>query len=442
MHEAVTHQMMMLRPMQAGLSGYARLQGEAGRQLVQINLRGLPDGEMRVFWYAGEGLVREVGRNCANPRGEVTLSAEIPMEAAAPRRLMALLITDGGPRPRPLAIGLCTAQSAGSLMDAKNALLALCDKLARQEEEQGQKDAANASAAKVGVGRNNRMPEQAGTAAQAGNPGRADDPSANHAVFSDTACTAASPAASDAASIPASTPPDASPADPGEASRVQSDGKKGMSGACIARTAARQWSKVAGVSREVFLPAIEARSRPERRRFRREAEKPEDETHMPAAQRPEAEDVVSPRGLPSAQETATASGQAAFHEADSQAVLHPVPSPAVPVAADCPGMAAGRGRSPAGLPADRLPNLQWPAAFQSLAAYFDNDLPLRLMNWPGWRFVHVPQGRLWVGYRQQDGRVRQVAYALPPDAQPPQGQPFRPARGADGQPVQLLVLEA
>lgn len=105
-------------------------------------------------------------------------------------------------------------------------------------------------------------------------------------------------------------------------------------------------------------------------------------------------------------------------------------------------MAAGRGRSPAGLPADRLPNLQWPAAFQSLAAYFDNNLPLRLMNWPGWRFVHVPQGRLWVGYRQQDGRVRQVAYALPPDAQPPQEQPFRPARGADGLPVQLLVLEA
>jgi hypothetical protein len=45
------------------------------------------------------------------------------------RRLVALLITDGERHPKPLAIGLCTAQSAGSLMDAKNAALALCDRL-------------------------------------------------------------------------------------------------------------------------------------------------------------------------------------------------------------------------------------------------------------------------------------------------------------------------
>ena len=33
--------------------------------------------------------------------------------------------------PRPLLIGLCTETSAGSLLDAKNASLSLCDKLAR-----------------------------------------------------------------------------------------------------------------------------------------------------------------------------------------------------------------------------------------------------------------------------------------------------------------------
>ena len=98
--------------------------------------------------------------------------------------------------------------------------------------------------------------------------------------------------------------------------------------------------------------------------------------------------------------------------------------------------------SPTGLPADRLPTLQWPAPFQSLAAHFEHNLPQRLMNWPGWRFVHVPESRLWIGYRQQEGCVRQVAYALPADAQPPDGQPFRFAQTISGELVQLLVLDA
>ena len=98
--------------------------------------------------------------------------------------------------------------------------------------------------------------------------------------------------------------------------------------------------------------------------------------------------------------------------------------------------------SPTGLPADRLPTLQWPAPFQSLAAHFEHNLPQRLMNWPGWRFVHVPESRLWIGYWQQDGCVRQVAYALPADAQPPDGQPFRFAQTISGELVQLLVLDA
>ena len=64
------------------------------------------------------------------------------------------------------------------------------------------------------------------------------------------------------------------------------------------------------------------------------------------------------------------------------------------------------------------------------------------MNWPGWRFVSIPESRLWIGYRQQDGRVRQVAYALPADAPTPEGQPFRPARAVSGEEIQLLVLDA
>jgi len=133
--EAAMHRMIMLRPMQTGLSGYARLQTEAGSMLIQINVRGLSGQEIRAFWYAGEGMVREVGRAAANRRGEAALSTELPAQPLAPSRLMALLIADGADEPRPLMIGLCTVQSAGSLMDAKNALLGLCEKLKKENRK-------------------------------------------------------------------------------------------------------------------------------------------------------------------------------------------------------------------------------------------------------------------------------------------------------------------
>jgi hypothetical protein len=82
--------------------------------------------------------------------------------------------------------------------------------------------------------------------------------------------------------------------------------------------------------------------------------------------------------------------------------------------------------------------------FASLSSYFDRYPPTGLMNWPGWRFVHVPEGRhgLWIGYHQQDGRILDIAYALPMDAPAPAGQPFHSVRTAAGQTVQLLTLKA
>lgn len=389
MSDTVTHQMMMLRPLQAGLSGYARLQGEPGRQLVQINLRGLTDGEMRVFWYAGEGLVREVGRCGANARGEAALSAEVPADAAAPRRLMALLITDGGDRPKPLAIGLCTAQSAGSLMDAKNALLALCDKLGRVET----------------------APEPHKPGVKAAVPDRAKP-------LPKDASTGKAP------SVP--TKPDAAIARPRpeavphvQPSQLQRQPK----------------TLTDDLPREVFLPAIEARRRPERRRYRREggaegtAAQPVSSAAMGAEQREAAKEENCSGNLPH-QRLQEPLQQYMPAIAPASATTASLPQPQKPT------------HSPSGLPADRLPTLQWPAPFQSLAAHFDHNLPLRLMNWPGWRFVHVKESRLWIGYRQQDGCIRQVAYALPPDAQPPAGQPFRLMQTATGEQVQLLVLDA
>lgn len=361
MTEAVTHQMMMLRPLQAGLCGYARLQGEARRQLVQVHLRGMLQKEMRVFWYAGEGLVREVGRASANPRGEASLNADLPMDANAPRRLMALLITDGETRPRPLAIGLCTSQSAGSLLDAKNALLALCERLTKDQET---------------------MPAPAPV-------------STNHETTEK---------APQKIAIPGDEPTKAQ-------HKAKKGSEKNQSNARQTDTRTRQHSisPLLDLPREVFLPAIETRTRTERRRTRRE-----EKQQPPTAAAQPSEDPISKE-----------------NRCES-----PAATPTQPV--------SPQPHKPCRPPADQLPALQWPGPFQALAAYFDRYPPVGLMNWPGWRFVHVPEGAhgLWIGYFQQDGCVAQVAYALPADAPTPQGQPFRSARTANGLPIQLLMLRA
>ena len=428
MSENVTHQMMMLRPMHAGLSGYARLQGEPGRQLMQINLRGLSGGEMRVFWYAGEGLVREVGRCAANPRGEAALSAEVPADTAAPRRLMALLITDGGDRPKPLAIGLCTAQSAGSLMDAKNALLALCDKLGREASCQQVKSGQDAASVDQDTG----AVHSAGRASEASakeKRGKASVPAREH-------------------STPAKKPDNSVAIDSPAASQATRQAK--------AHT--HQYAPADDLPREVFLPAIEARRRPERRRYRRDgsAEDGARAVSLSAVQQEKSSAAKAENGSenlpyqpsqkpwqqPSHQLSQELSQQPS-HQRSQKPSQQPLPTcaPAPTATASLPQPQKPM-HSPTGLPADRLPTLQWPAPFQSLAAHFDHNLPQQLMNWPGWRFVHVQESRLWIGYRQQDGCVRQVAYALPSDAQPPAGQPFRFTQTISGEQVQLLVLDA
>ena len=416
MSENVTHQMMMLRPMHAGLSGYTRLQGEPGRQLMQINLRGLSGGEMRVFWYAGEGLVREVGRCAANPRGEAALSAEVPADAATPRRLMALLITDGGDRPKPLAIGLCTAQSAGSLMDAKNALLALCDKLGREASCQLAKSGQEVAS----------MDRDAGGVHSAG---RASEASAKkkREKASVSACEHPTPAKK----------PDNS---------VAIDSPAASQAARQAKAHTHRYAPADDLPREVFLPAIEARRRPERRRYRRDGST-EEAAQSGSLSAMQQEKSNAAKAENSSENLLHQPLQEPSHQR-SQRLLQvpsqqppPVCTPASATTASLPQSEKPK-HSPTGLPADRLPTLQWPAPFQSLAAHFDHNLPQRLMNWPGWRFVHVPESRLWIGYRQQDGCVRQVAYALPGDAQPPAGQPFRFAQTISGELVQLLVLDA
>ncbi|MEG0741692.1 MAG: hypothetical protein RR301_05030 [Clostridia bacterium] len=147
-----SHRLIMLKPMQTAVSGYARVQTGGGQTLLQINLRGLRVPAVRAFLYCGYGEVKELGHAPVNPRGEAALMAEAPLGRVAPERLQALLISGDGDEPIPLLIGLFVQQSAGSLLDAKNALLALCEKLsrasaARREQERAQQEQAKAAKA-------------------------------------------------------------------------------------------------------------------------------------------------------------------------------------------------------------------------------------------------------------------------------------------------------
>ena len=71
---------MMLRPMQAGVSGYARLQCESGCTLVQLHARGLAPGRARLFWYLSDRAAREVASGEVNAHGELSLEAEFWVE--------------------------------------------------------------------------------------------------------------------------------------------------------------------------------------------------------------------------------------------------------------------------------------------------------------------------------------------------------------------------
>lgn len=417
MMEGVTRRMMMLRPMQAGLSGYARLQEEAGWQLVQINLRGLQGGGMRAFWYAGEGLVRELGRSAANARGEAALSAELPVDPAAPGRLTALLIADDSDKPRPLAIGLCAAQSAGSLMDAKNALLALCDRLGRMAEEERAAKAAT----------------RAETKTDGGKPNPADAGETGLDAAGSRKTTGSGKAAQTENRVQAATLPESPPQAPRLPESRQTAGGRPAQPAASRRKRSPSYTHAEEPPREVFLPAIEVRRPPRRRKARQE-------------------DSLQGAGDTVAA-TSRNSGMAAVQTANDTLGIQPAAdrgdrptavdragaSPAAETAT-LPGLQAGKASAP---PADLLQPLYWPAPFGSLADYFRRYPPVGLMNWPGWRFVHVQEGGagMWIGYRQQDGQVRQVAYALPAEAGPPRGGAFRPACSAQGDPIQLLVLE-
>jgi len=118
---------ILLKPMQPALSGYARLQTDSDRTLVQFHARGLEAGEtVRLYWYLNGQHAQEIAQAAVNAHGEVSVEHE---ETAPPERLLALILISSGDQPKPLLIGLCRDQNGAGLLDAKNAALALCERL-------------------------------------------------------------------------------------------------------------------------------------------------------------------------------------------------------------------------------------------------------------------------------------------------------------------------
>lgn len=118
----LTRRTILLKPMRAAASGYARLQSENGRVYVQLHARGLEEGEKRLFATLHGKAAAELASGRVNANGEFSLEGELE----EPPKSLLLLGTEGA-----VLIGLCEKQDAGALMEARNAALALADRLSR-----------------------------------------------------------------------------------------------------------------------------------------------------------------------------------------------------------------------------------------------------------------------------------------------------------------------
>ena len=125
-------------------------------------------------------------------------------------------------------------------------------------------------------------------------------------------------------------------------------------------------------------------------------------------------------------------------------------SPATPAPADVPSSAPPKAEKPAsvarsdpepeeawrlrppgaGAPVDALPTVIWPPEAEKLRKYFEQYPPFAPFNAPGWRFVRMASPvkeaiYCAVGRHIRDGRVDEIAYALP-------GTPYHAPGGLSG----------
>ncbi len=109
------------------------------------------------------------------------------------------------------------------------------------------------------------------------------------------------------------------------------------------------------------------------------------------------------------------------------------------------------GPPPGRLPVTALPKLFWPTAVKELERYFFTYPPFAPFDAPGWRFVQVPMAPgsriayYAVGMLARDGKVAQVAYAVPGEhgTLPPAGfSGYRWQQGRNGQGYWTLWKKA
>ncbi len=389
--QPMKRQYIMLRPLATGISGFARLETESGGLLFQLTCKSLAGqaGGVRAFLYAGAGAVQELGRARVNAQGQATLLAEMPQHqlGLAPSRMQAVLVTNDDAEPKPLFIGLCVAQSAGSLLDAKNALLALCAKLAK--------------------GGNGLAKEGPGTA---GSTAKESAEESNEKSVSTPASNAGEGAASKNVEPKKPAPEKAAPLKLGGFTLRNSTGMPRET-----------------PPREVFLAAIDPN------------------VYVAADVYATRSQEFGPQKAP-----AHSAGKAPKKTAASplHRYTRQPPKDARQVSKDTrqaqekfqatPALEEPRPRTPGAAPVDRLRTLRWEGQWQQLARYFEIHPPVMPFDAPGWRFVQVPMskgGSFVVGRYALDQAVARICYALPgrQDQPPPKDfAKYRFQQGTDG----------
>jgi len=138
--------------------------------------------------------------------------------------------------------------------------------------------------------------------------------------------------------------------------------------------------------------------------------------------------VQNPASLPAVNAQPEKPDPAVFTSAAEKIVFPP----------DLPVSGPPQGRPPV----SALPKLQWPTAVKELERYFSTYPPYAPFDAPGWRFVQVPMASgstipyYAVGMLARDGKVVQVAYAVPGErgGMPPAGfSGYRWQQGRNGQ---------
>lgn len=378
----MSHKVFMLRPMYAGASGFARMQRQGRRMILQIRVRGIGTEGFRAFWYQSGSEPLELGSTICDARGEAILTTETPEDSCSllPARLQALLIVENKQQPNPLLIGLCAEGSAGSMTDVRNACLTLCDKLRLRKKESD-----------------------------------TDKP------------VSAAPMPVSSTEIPI---PDKHKSDEEKPSEETDDS-----------SVSSLPSTPSPISTQVFEPKVEKSSRKpdipleEIRKAlldagsfsRKGTNKNGQNTLYPKTQPTKPREYDPPREI-----FLTAIDPLPYVEAAE--INPPLPEVSAPVN-DPPAP----DKDESAEPADTLPELVWPSLARPLRDYFTRCPPTGLFPLPGWRFVCASrQGDgLWIGRLAENGIVTRIAYVM--QGAPAADGEYQPLKGTDGLDYRALV---